>query len=316
MNTNTPSIDFIGIGAHKSATTWLAHVMRSHPEVWIPPAKELHYFDREAHYDSPNNLSYKNFFDRLTGTTPDNKNWRKSAIRDILAALLKRDFDRLRWNTRYYTGTISDDWYLNLFPTQGFTAVGEITPAYAMLSAEDISRILHLAPKVKIIYLLRDPIDRAWSHIRYDSSDDSVRYSLENIDEIKAFIDSPRLTLRGDYLGTLIRWKSQVPSKQLFVGYYDDIQQRPMDFLVRLSNFLGIDPDSFSLQDVNSNVMPSKKHNIPRDIERYLAEKYHKDLQELEKMLGGHVSLWRQRSHDILNQSNERRKSHKVSLTK
>ncbi|MDY6993754.1 MAG: sulfotransferase [Pseudomonadota bacterium] len=37
--------DFIGIGAQRSGTTWVANVMSLHPEIWVPPLKELHYFD-------------------------------------------------------------------------------------------------------------------------------------------------------------------------------------------------------------------------------------------------------------------------------
>ena len=37
--------DFLGIGAQKSGTTWLHHNLSQHPGVWMPPVKELHYFD-------------------------------------------------------------------------------------------------------------------------------------------------------------------------------------------------------------------------------------------------------------------------------
>ena len=37
--------DFLCIGAQKSGTSWLDANLRFHPELWLPPAKELHYFD-------------------------------------------------------------------------------------------------------------------------------------------------------------------------------------------------------------------------------------------------------------------------------
>ena len=39
--------DFIGIGAQKSATTWLWTQLHRSPSVAMPPIKELHYFDRQ-----------------------------------------------------------------------------------------------------------------------------------------------------------------------------------------------------------------------------------------------------------------------------
>jgi hypothetical protein len=44
----TPAdIDFIGIGAAKSGTTWLHKMLLQHPQVYLPGPKELHYFNRK-----------------------------------------------------------------------------------------------------------------------------------------------------------------------------------------------------------------------------------------------------------------------------
>lgn len=37
--------DFICIGAHKAATTWLSRNLSRHPDIWLPFTKELHFFD-------------------------------------------------------------------------------------------------------------------------------------------------------------------------------------------------------------------------------------------------------------------------------
>ena len=37
--------DFVCIGAPKSGTTWLYRNLNTHPSIWIPAVKELHYFD-------------------------------------------------------------------------------------------------------------------------------------------------------------------------------------------------------------------------------------------------------------------------------
>src|ERR1700676_4637332 len=38
--------DFFCIGAQKAGTGWLYEQLRAHPDFWMPPVKELHYFDR------------------------------------------------------------------------------------------------------------------------------------------------------------------------------------------------------------------------------------------------------------------------------
>ena len=38
--------DFLCVGVHKGGTTWLYQQLESHPDFWMPPLKELHYFDQ------------------------------------------------------------------------------------------------------------------------------------------------------------------------------------------------------------------------------------------------------------------------------
>jgi len=38
--------DFLCVGVHKGGTTWLYQQLDSHPDFWMPPLKELHYFDQ------------------------------------------------------------------------------------------------------------------------------------------------------------------------------------------------------------------------------------------------------------------------------
>lgn len=57
MKDNIRPIDFWGIGAPKSGTTWLYHNLKKFYLFYFPPIKELHYFDRSSHYSSPSDLS-------------------------------------------------------------------------------------------------------------------------------------------------------------------------------------------------------------------------------------------------------------------
>jgi hypothetical protein len=37
--------NFLIIGAQKAGTTWLFQNLQSHPEIWLPAEKEIHFFD-------------------------------------------------------------------------------------------------------------------------------------------------------------------------------------------------------------------------------------------------------------------------------
>jgi len=178
----------------------------------------------------------------------------------------------------------------------------EITPAYAMLDHSDAEQVMGLLPSEKIMYLPRNQIDRAWSHLRYrfDQGEDSG-FSLTSNAQIKSFIDNQKLTLRSDYIGTLQRCKSVVPENQFSIGFYDDIKTEPAVFLKEPGSFLEIDLALLPEQKINVSVLASQKRDIPKEIEVYLANEFYNDLEQLATIPGSHAVQWRDDARQILD---------------
>src|SRR5262245_55685523 len=134
--------DFLVIGAQRAGTTWLHRVLRRHPGLWLPPVKELHYFDT-----------------RRKGNSGIQKRWRQTMMsgRYILDP----------WHLKYLMGQENDEWYARLFhkAQQKGRLTGEITPAYATLDEAMFRRIRAINGNIKLVFVMRDPIDRAWSAV-------------------------------------------------------------------------------------------------------------------------------------------------------
>ena len=62
-------INFIGIGVQKAGTSWLAEALNEHPDVYIHPKKEAHYFNKEKFYLNKYHYewSFKNNNESITG---------------------------------------------------------------------------------------------------------------------------------------------------------------------------------------------------------------------------------------------------------
>src|SRR2546423_4071056 len=56
--------DFLCIGAQKAGTSWLYHQLNSHPDFWMPPVKELRYFDSLSKVNRRNSPRCKDERDR------------------------------------------------------------------------------------------------------------------------------------------------------------------------------------------------------------------------------------------------------------
>src|ERR1044072_5098358 len=129
--------DFLCVGAHKAGTTWLYQQLDSHPDFWMPPVKELHYFDQLSRVQHPpprcRDERDSQFFQRLKH----------------LSAKANLDLEN----------------YGKLFELKGSFLSGDISPNYSTLGSKLIRQIIGYFPDLKVIFLARDPVQRFWSHL-------------------------------------------------------------------------------------------------------------------------------------------------------
>lgn len=283
---------FLGIGAQKSGTTWLYHNLLLHPDLWLPPVKELHYFDRSPTYPSSSRLASERLSSRLFGKKPHDLESRKYLKSQLYNILRQSNWQQLRWKFRFLFGKYDDDWYASLFKEGSDKIKGEITPSYSVLDSRDVEHIHALMPEVKIIFIIRNPIDRTWSHFRFHNNRFKIK-ELQTLVEFKKFVNSRSVILKGDYVRTINIWRSYFPDNQFFIGFYDDIKDNPRDFLLRVLEFLGAETSERHLGgDLSKRVYASTKQEFPEEFKRYLAKKYFRQIKQLSEMLGGYATDW------------------------
>lgn len=180
--------DFLGIGGIKSATTWLYENLRGHPDVYLPPMKELHYFNLRRHR-------------------------------------------RLKWYVAHYADA-------------GSRLTGEITPGYSLIGRGQVQRIARLMPEVRLILMIRNPIDRAWSHAVMTLARKQDRPAeLVPDAEYKAFLASDRCREAGDYDAIIDRWTTHFPPNRLHVTFFDHVERDPVAVLRAVFAHLGLTTD-------------------------------------------------------------------------
>lgn len=176
------------------------------------------------------------------------------------------------------------DWYMRLFADGG----GDITPAYAILERQKISAIKRLFPNVKIIYIIRNPVERAWSAALM-----GLKMCDMHIDEASDqwFIDhfnSAGSMKRGDYKACINNWLEFYDKNQLLLLNYHDIAKNPEEFITRVANFLNIDADFYSNFPENmlkEKVFSGSGEKIRPSLEKHLADLYQEKLAEFDNIL-------------------------------
>ncbi|CAO3459649.1 sulfotransferase family protein [Azospirillum largimobile] len=197
------------------------------------------------------------------------------------------------WDARREMGVT---WWLNQFGHRDpSTRVGEITPAYSIISDDAIRELHDLCPELRLFYVLRNPVERAWSAARM-----AVLRAEMTVEEASDqwFLDHFRSAgsrRRGAYAQTIIRWRSAFPDEQLMVAFFDDLTAEPRTFLARLCDHIGIDshvydtvPDDVLRRPVFEGPMAALS---PR-LQRALIDQYREPVETLSRLLGVDLSHW------------------------
>jgi hypothetical protein len=136
------------------------------------------------------------------------------------------------------------DWYTAQFRDRDSkTICGEASNMYSAgeMFPKTVDRMVAYNPDLKLIYLVRHPVDRivsTWIQMRADHGD-AVPATLDRavIERPEQFID-PSL-----YWKNISRYRAAFPDEQIFVGFLEDLNRDNSAFFARLTAFLGVAPD-------------------------------------------------------------------------
>ncbi len=299
-------------GAPKAGTTSLYHALAQHPDIYMSRMKEPSFFAPELR---PEN-HVQEFRQRVQA---QNENVRAC----IDAAQIP---DNL-------SGVVTDwDTYLKLFaPAAGQAVIGEASVCY-LWSASAPRLIAERIPAARIVLVLRDPAERAFSQYRsYTAGERFPQTFREHIDDCQSRgpllrAANPLLQF-GRYAEQLERYLQWFPRRQIGIWIYEDTLRNPALFMQQLFEFLGVDPSfkpvvkhrhkEVRIPRYPSSLHPLKKFahwaGLPAGLReqaarhlykpqtamrinpqdrRFLVDYYRDDIEQLTKLLNRDLSAW------------------------
>ena len=141
--------------------------------------------------------------------------------------------------------------YQTHFAAEGPELRGEATPIYAYWP-ESLERISAYNPKVKLVFMLRDPVARAWSHWRMETGRGvethdfgwCIRKGRQRLFDAKPWGHHREFSYveRGFYADQLARVFALFPRDQVLVLRAEDLLADPGAVLGQLNGFLGAPP--------------------------------------------------------------------------
>ncbi|HMU68745.1 MAG TPA: sulfotransferase [Chitinophagales bacterium] len=217
---------FLVVGANKGGTTSIYHYLKQHPEVYLSPIKEPHYFSKDIDVNQ-----FK-------------KEFAHNKLQDIekyVQGDMKQEF--------HAAFVRSEEQYLKLFKNvTSQKAIGELSTSY-LYSTVAATEIKKLIPNCKIIICLRNPIERAYSHYRMNlwtgnsNEFDFHKALLEDYQhQPKVWGNAHLYTEIGMYYQQVKRYLDTFGAENVKVIFTEDLKKNSAQVIRDLYTFIGVDP--------------------------------------------------------------------------
>jgi len=228
---------------------------------------------------------------------------RLEGFAEALHGRIQREIEDLR---RYFAGPMQGkrfgavglEWadYLKLFQNVSKeTAIGEASVCY--LWSESAARnIFGRIPNAKIIMILRDPCERAFSQYRQWAGKGRIVETFREVCEWsiaqqggKFQAMSPFLEM-GLYAEQVKRYLDLFPRENIRIAFYEDYQSDPAGMMSDTLRFLGVDA-SFR-PDMSQRHLVGKPVALDDGDRAYLTSYYRDDVRKLSQLLNRDLSAW------------------------
>lgn len=203
---------FVVAGAARSGTTGLVEGLRSHPRVFVTDPKEPHYF------------ALHRIGARFTGPGDDHTINRVAVTR-------REDYLALYENAA------------------GHQALGDAAVSTLYYHDEALPELLRMNPAIKVVILLREPVERAWSAHQY--------MRARGVEPVEDFLEAVALeparrdagwhhiwhyTAMSRYADSVAAFRSALPREQVGVWFFDDLSRDYTGTVGSILRFLGVPP--------------------------------------------------------------------------
>lgn len=231
------------VGAAKAGTTAMHSMLGLHPKIFMSPVKEPNFFSKDIlvdNFDSSNRMKFQNL------------NYERDEDGNILP--------------RHQLYLRKENDYFNLFDKalKEHDVLGEASVSY-LYSKVAAAEIYKFNKDAKIIIILRDPVERAFSHYlmdlkvgRISPNVNFANFALKEYEKSGYWGKDPLYLELGLYFEQVKRYTDIFPKENILLMSYKDFRKDNIAVMNKIYNFLKLSPIEldFSVHKKNSAKVP------------------------------------------------------------
>ena len=234
----------------------------------MPPIKELNFFSNRA--------LLKNDEARLEYLQTKRDNLSQKLLKDKKHDIVLPEVPKVA------TLDNAIDWYKSLFTLgydQGLNMTGDISPLYQNLTQEMILVIKKEFPDIKIIYVLRNPVERLWSDFNMEN-ERLFKLPIESTSPEHLLDVILSRTVRGGFVYQVYKQWKDIFGDNMLTLFFEELKQDPVNFTKEINGFLGL-KNKENLAKNTNNPNPRKKFPMPQYVNTNLCKLLHGDVKAL-----------------------------------
>jgi len=283
--------DFICIGMQKAGTGWLFDQLKHHPEFWMPPVKEFAYLLRKK----PELQGVVNALKSVAkrGGASKYEGWANRREGD------SRDLAFLQEAKANIGVERNIERYISLYRFKEDALSGDISSGYCGLDRSILSDLSERLPLTKVLLLLRDPIDSAWSHVSMWQR--AGKFDARVLESKDAFLqvlrDNGNLNRTSSPSKMLASWQRHAPKMNFRHFFFDDIVNEPEKTRGDILQYIGATPEQDSGRLVAGHNKKAKKQKLELtpEIKDVLVDYFRDELTASAALFGSHAHQWMKR---------------------
>lgn len=265
---------FLSIGAMKAGTTWVYSFLSRHPEVYFTPEKEIHFL--ADHYSDHNPLTKQHLNRRLSA--------RLKGIQHLRA---ERKISIQEWYEHVYIpGKKTVEWYKSLFNNQptDHRWNADFSNLSALINRQGWQQIKHdISNQIKAIYILREPCERLWSQFKFSQKPNKQSTESQLIQQATTFLTTRSAKIHSQYCLNLDNARAGLGAENVKPLIFDDIQNKPTDFLRSIEQFLNISKCDYSnIGDLNRKINTTSNDSPPEQFRQLCESITYREIEGLD----------------------------------
>lgn len=265
---------FLSVGAMKAGTTWLYSLLEKHPDLYFTPEKEIHFLN---HYYVNNTVLRDEY--RLNQA----KNRLKPQATNHIGIYRKL----ARWYAMYLVSPNDYAWYERLFTLNKQKKYNcDFSNLSCHLEEKHWEDVKKRYPDVKLLYILRKPISRLWSHTKFHHqfSGKGTEFTRWSENDFKFFIKKKFIWENATYSTYIERMRNVFNEDQFKLVFFEEMNTEPEKHLFELEEFLNISHIDYPADKIYTKVNSSKAIEMPESFKNISQRLIEPEIEKLDKL--------------------------------